>query len=146
MASELSKQIGERNATNCWYGQHCKNVSIYLYINKEALTIYVWYLLYTVHMEWNKCTVYRIAQLFGDGKPWWIWWIIGGSPNFTIQILTRSCNINKEANKQEFAQVSFAKSFWWEIRQVFLHQTFALYGMSSQHCSFKTMKCHLSSL
>ena len=29
---------------------------------------------------------YHIAQIFGEGKPWRIWKIIGGSPNFTIQI------------------------------------------------------------
>ena len=42
--------------------------------------------------------------MFGGGKPWRI---TGGSPNFTIQILTMSYysrNINK-ANKQKFAKV-----------------------------------------
>ena len=50
-----------------------------------------------------KCTVfvnysavslvckYHIAQIFGGEKPWPIWWITGGLLNFTIQILTMSC-------------------------------------------------------
>ena len=42
--------------------------------------------------------------MFGGGKPWQI---TGGSPNFTIQILTMSCysrNINKESKQTEICQ------------------------------------------
>ena len=38
--------------------------------------------------------IYCIAQMFCGRKPWWIWQITGGSPNFTIQILIMSHNIN----------------------------------------------------
>ena len=43
----------------------------------------------------------------------------------TSVIPTMVCTINK-ANKQEFSEILLAKSFWWEICSIFLHQTFAL--------------------
>ena len=49
--------------------------------------------------------------------------ITGGLPNFTIQILTMSCDI-KKANKQEcFTSQKLL------MAKVFLHQTFMLYGI-----------------
>ena len=32
----------------------------------------------------NIATMCHIARIFGEGKPWQIWWITGGLPNFTI--------------------------------------------------------------
>ena len=43
---------------------------------------------------------------FGGGKPWQIWQIIGGSPNFTILIFAMSHDMNKES-KQAGIQQSF---------------------------------------
>ena len=66
--------------------------------------------------HWVK---YCIAWMFGGGKPWQIWWITGGLPNITIQILMMSHDINKE-NKQTGIHRSFThQKFWWEIRQSF---------------------------
>ena len=56
---------------------------------------------------------YRIAQMLGWGKPWWI---TGGLPNFTIQILTMSRDIYEESKQAG-------------IRQSFLCQKFALYSI-----------------
>ena len=67
--------------------------------------------------------------MFGRGKPWQIWWITCGSPNFIIEILTMSLDINKKANKQEFTKALLTKVSDGKSAKVFLYLTFALCGM-----------------
>ena len=70
--------------------------------------------------------IYCIAQIFGRGKPWQM---TGGLPNFTIQILAMFCAINKESKQTGIHQSFTRQKFLMEIHQVFLYQTFTLYGM-----------------
>ena len=51
--------------------------------------------------------------MFGRGKPWQIWRITSGSPNFILQNLTMYCDINKESKQAE-------------IRPSFTHQKFLM--------------------
>ena len=55
--------------------------------------------------------LYHIAWIFGKGKPWRIWRITGGLPNFTIQILTMYRDINKESKKTGISQSFLCQKF-----------------------------------
>ena len=88
-------------------------------LNMEALCDYCVYILYLhrvchyfhtfFHLKVHRFCKYRIAQIYGTGELWWLWRITGGSPNFTIHILTMSLMYIMKANKQEFAKVLLAK-------------------------------------
>ena len=79
----------------------------------------------------RKCVVNTIiAWIFGEGKPWRIWQITSGSTNFTIQLLTIFCNINKKANKQEFTKFYWPKDSDENFAKVFLRQKSTLHGRS----------------
>ena len=69
---------------------------------------------------------YCIMQSFGRGKPWWIWQIIGGLPNFTVQILTMSRDINKESK-----QTGICQSF---IGQKFLMENLPKFSSTKKSC------------
>ena len=67
---------------------------------------------------------YCIVQIFGEGKPWQI---TGDSPNFTIQILTMSHDINKKQtnwNSPKFYLPKVSNEF----TKVFLREKFMLHG------------------
>ena len=57
-----------------------------------------------VGMSMQQVLIYHIAQIIGRVQPWQIWRITGGSPNFTIPILTMSRDINKESKHAEIRQ------------------------------------------
>ena len=92
------------------------------------------------HTHTQKCVInyihthipakYCIMQSFGRGKPWWIYQITGGLPNFTVQILTMSHDINKESKQIGICQSFIRQKFLMENlpRKVFLRQKVMLYG------------------
>ena len=70
----------------------------------------------TSHMLLLYAHIPYMAQIFGQGKPWRIWWITGALSNFTVQFLQCLMTyINKESKQTG-------------IYQSFLHQKFTLYG------------------
>ena len=83
-------------------------------------------------IQYKKLNTVAIAWNFGGGKPWWIWRITGGSPNFTIQILIMSHDINNESRKTGIRQFYSPKVSDGKFPKVFLHQNFMLYSNSSE--------------
>ena len=98
---------------------------IYIYIYNKSMLLTHCNHAYNHNYTYTRCNV-KVNKLvsyntcFGWWKPWWIWWITGGKPTFTIHILTISCDIDKEIKKHEFTKILIAKSFRWEICQSFL--------------------------
>ena len=57
---------------------------------------------------------------FWQRKPWRIWWITGGSPNFTIQILTMSHDINKKQTNRILPKFYLPKVSDGKFTKVFI--------------------------
>ena len=74
--------------------------------------------------------VYRIVWIFDGGIPWRIWRITGGSPNFTIQSLTMSRDKWRKQTNRNLPMFYSPKVSDGKFAKIFLHQTFALYGIS----------------
>ena len=73
------------------------------------------------------CMPYRLTQIFGRAKPWQI---IGRSSNFTVQILTVSCDINRNLPKFSSAKIH-------TTQYLYFHELYVICSMRQYFYEFR---------